>query len=92
MSKILELNGFKYSREEFEGYKFRTIFQFRVNNDWRDDSILNIYTDNPNREEVIKVINKKASNKVIEVLLEHWTTKEQDELTAKFIEEILKDL
>lgn len=92
MSKILEQNGFKYSREPFEGHKFRTIFKFRVNNDWRDDSKLHIYTDNPNREEVIRVINSKVKDNVIEVLLEHWTTKEQDDLASKWFEETLKDL
>jgi len=90
--KILELDGYKYSRKEFEGYKFRSIFKFRVNNDWRDDSNLNIYTDNPNREKVTRVITSKATDKVIEVLLEHWTTKEQDDLIAQFIEETLKDI
>jgi hypothetical protein len=30
MSKILELNGYKYSREQFEGYKFRITFRIGV--------------------------------------------------------------
>lgn len=92
MSKILELDGFKYSREEFEGYKFRTIFRIGADEDWRNDSIITIYTDNPNREEVLKVIASKTTDKVIEVILEHWTTKEQDKLQMEFLEETLKDL
>ena len=87
--KILEINGFKYSREEFEGYKFRSIFKFSVSDDWREDTNLNIYTDNPDKEEVKRVIDGKRTEKVISCVMIHWTTKEQDELTAEFIEEIL---
>jgi len=90
--KVLELNGYKYSKEKFNDYKFRSIFKLRVDNDWRNDVNINIYTDNPNRADVLNVVNLKASKKVIEVILEHWTTKEQDELTLQFLEETLKDL
>ena len=31
--KILERNGYKYSRGEFEGYKFRTIFRMGIDTD-----------------------------------------------------------
>jgi len=92
MSKILELNGFKYSREKFEEHKFRAIFKFSVSEDWREDSNINIYTDNPDKKEVEKVINSKKTEKVTSCVLFHWTTKEQDELTTQFIEEPLKDL
>jgi len=58
--KILEQNGFKYSREEFEGYKFRTIFRIGTDTDWRNDRNITVYTDNPNRDEVDKVILSKT--------------------------------
>lgn len=90
--KILEQNGFKYSREEFEGYKFRTIFRLSVSEDWREDVLSTIYTDNPNKEEVNNIIVSKTTDKVKSCVMEHWTTKEQDELTAQFIEETLKDI
>lgn len=92
MSKILELNGFKYSREKFEDYKFRTMFRVGVDEDWRNDSLLTFYTDNPNREEVNNILLSKTTDKVKSFVMEHWTTKEQDELTSQFIEETLKDL
>lgn len=92
MSKILELNGYKYSRERFEGYKFRAIFNFKISDDWREDSNLNIYTDNPDKEEVKKVVDSRRTEKVTSCIMIHWTTKEQDDLTAIFIEETLKDL
>lgn len=90
--KILEQNGYKYSREQFEGYKFRVIFRLKISDDWREDSVVHIYTDNPNREEVQNTIVSITSAKVIGCEMEHWTTKEQDELTAQFIEETLKDI
>jgi hypothetical protein len=90
--KILEQNGYKYSRKEFEGYKFRTIFRIGIDNDWRNDSNITIYTDNSNREEVNNVILLKTTNKVKSFVMEHWCTKEQDELTMEFLEETLKDI
>jgi len=90
--KILEQNGFKYSREEFEGYKFRVIFRLSVSEDWREDVLSTVYTDNPNKEEVNNIIVSKTTDKVKSCVMEHWTTKEQDDLTAQFIEETLKDI
>ena len=92
MSKILEQKGFKYSREKFEGYKFRTSFRFSVSEDWREDTKTTIYTDNPNIEEVFEVINSRTGEDIIKSFMEHWTTKEQDDLATLFIEETLKDL
>ncbi len=92
MTKILELNGYKYSREQFEGYTHRAIFILSVNAHWNNDKSINIYTDNSNREEVYNVINSRVVEEVISCTLEHWTTKEQDELTSQFLEETLKDL
>jgi hypothetical protein len=90
--KILEQNGFKYSREQFEGYKFRTIFKIGIDTDWRNDRRINIYTDNPNKKEVVDTITSVTTHKVKSCSLEHFTTREQDELTAQFIEDTLKDI
>ena len=90
--KILERNGYKYSRGEFEGYKFRTIFRMGIDTDWRKDRNITVYTDNPNKEEIDKVVLSLTTNKVISCTMEHFTTKEQDELTSQFLEETLKDL
>jgi hypothetical protein len=92
MSKILELNGYKYSREQFEGYKFRITFRIGVDTNWRNDSLITIYTDNPNKEEVNDVIISRTTDKVKFFIMECWTTKEQDDLAIQFIEETLKDL
>lgn len=88
---MLELNGHKYSQKQFDEYKFRTMFRLKQSNDWREDNVVTVYTDNPNKEEVSKVIASRLSEKVISYEMEHWATKEQDELASKFIDETLKD-
>ena len=90
--KIIKRNGHSYSRDEFEGFKFRTMFRFTVSDDFREDSVIHIYTDCPDREEVVKVVDSLKKENLKSCELEHWTTKEQDELTSQFIEESLKDL
>jgi len=92
MSKILELNGYKYSREEFEDYKFRTIFRIGTDTDWINDNNITIYTNNPSKEDVDKVILSRTTDRVVSFKMEHWTTKEQDDLTSQFLEETLKDI
>lgn len=90
--KLLNKEGFKYSREEFEDYKFRTIFNLSISDDWRNDTKINIYTNNPSKQEVIELVNSLTTDKVKFCGMEYWTTKEQDDLTTQFIEEILKDI
>lgn len=87
--KILEKDGYKYSREKFEGHKFRTMYRLSVSEDWREDVTIHIYTDNPNQEVVDEVIFGLRNEKVISVKRIHWTTKEQDELINKLLEEEL---
>ena len=90
--KILELNEYRYSREEFEGYTNRAVFRISISEDFREDTVVNIYTDNPDKEDVKKVIEGRKAEKVTSCKMEHWTTKEQDDLTSKFIDETLKDI
>ena len=90
--KILTNNGYRYSKEEFEGHTNRVKFRLSVSEDWRKDICIDIYTDNPNKEEVNNFIVSKTSEKVVKCELEHWTTKEQDDVMAQFLEETLKDL
>jgi len=90
--KIVKINGFKYSREEFEDYTNRAIFRLGIDTDWRNDRCITIYTNNPNKFEVDKVILSRTTDKVRNFIMEHWSTKEQDEITSQFIEETLKDI
>lgn len=93
---IKEKNGFKYSTEEFEGYKFRVKF-IAENKEGYQQVNTDVYTDNTNREEVTEILCNSAKKKNL-ITSRHWTgvvgwtTKEQDDLTAKFIEETLKDI
>lgn len=87
-----ELNGHIYSREEFKEYKFRSIFKLSVDDDWRNDTNITVYTDNTDKDKVFKIVNSLTSRKVISCTMEYWVSKEQEELTAKFIEEDLQDL
>lgn len=89
--KILEQNGYKYSKEPFEGHTHRAKFRFTVSDDWREDTIMDIYTDNPDREAVKEVINSRKKEIVKSCEMEHWTTKKQDDISGKFLAEFLKD-
>ena len=91
MSKILEENGYKYSREEFEGYTHRAKFSFDVEGEDYESNI-DIYTDSSDKDEVFNVIFNRKRDNVIFMDIINWATKEQDELTAKFIEETIKKL
>lgn len=87
-----EVNGYRYSKEEFEGYTNRAMFRLSVSEDWREDKVINVYTNCKTREEVSNVVESSVTKKVLKVKMEHFTTKEQDDLTSKLIEETLKDL
>ena len=82
----------KYSKEQFEGYTHRFIIKLRVDNDWRNDNNIHIYSNSDSYQKLEDFINEKKSEKVVEFRIEHRTSKEQDELSAKFIDEILYGL
>jgi hypothetical protein len=91
MTKILELNGFKYSRKQFEGYTHRLKFELDVvNQEWKSN--IDIYTNNEDKRSVYNVISELTTDKVKNLELVNWTTKEQDDLDVQFLEETLKDL
>lgn len=92
MTKILELNGYKYSRKEFEGYTHRFIVKLKIDNDWRNDTNLHLYSNSDSYQKLEDFINEKKSDKVIAFEIIHRATKEQDEMATKLIEETLKDL
>lgn len=84
---MLELNGYRYSKEMFEDYTHRAKFKLSVSEDWREDHYNDIYTDNPNKEEVLQVIKNRTKERVISCEMEHWTTKEQDDLAMEFLKD-----
>lgn len=79
----------KYTRKEFDGYTHRFIVEFRAD----EGSVhLHLYSNSGKLQELEDFINEKKTVKVLSFCIIHRATKEQDELTAKFIDETLKDL
>lgn len=81
----------KYSKEEFEGYTHRFIVRMKVDNDWRNDRNITLYSDSDSYQKLENFILEKKSEKVIAFTIEHRASKEQDEMSAKFIDEFLAD-
>ncbi len=88
---MLELKGNKYSRESFEDYKFRASFEFTVKEQYFPSKI-DIYTTDTDRNSVYEVVYARKTDKVIDIKLVDWASKEYDEHTSKFLEETLKDI
>ena len=82
----------KYSRKEFEGYTHRFIVKLRVDEDWRNDIKIDIYSNSDSYQKLEDFIKENKSDKVISFEIEHRASKEQDEIASKFIKETLKDL
>jgi hypothetical protein len=82
----------KYSKVQFEGYTHRFKVRFQVDEDWRNDTVFDIYSNSNDYQALIDFINKKKTIKVISFKIEHRASKEQDEMRSKFIEETLKGL
>jgi hypothetical protein len=82
----------KYSKEQFEGFTHRFIVRLKVDNDWRNDININLYSNSDNYQKLEDFINEKKSEKVIAFDIIHRATKEQDEISSKFIDEILNDI
>lgn len=79
---------FKYSKEQFEGHTHRFKVRFSVDDDFRNDTCMDIYSDSESKENLIDFINEKKTDKVISFVIEYISTKEQDDATSKFLENI----
>lgn len=82
----------KYSKKPFEGYTHRFVVRFRVSEDSRDDSRIDIYSDSESYFNLENFINENKSKKVLSYTIEHRASKEQDDLDSEFINDVLKDL
>ena len=80
----------KYSKEEFEGYTHRFIVLFKFDDDWRNDSKLDIYSNSDSYQELEKFISEKKSEKFISFEIIHRATKQQDDMASKLIDEWLQ--
>jgi len=79
----------KYSKTEFDGFTHRFVVKFKVDNDWRNDTSVNIYSNSDSYQSLEDFINDKKSDQVISFIIEHRASKEQDEIASKFIDEFL---
>jgi hypothetical protein len=79
----------KYSKEQFDGYTHRFIIKMKVDNDWRNDTNITIYSNSDSYQKLEDFINEKKSTKVIDFKIEHRASKEQDEMSSKFLDEFL---
>lgn len=76
----------KYSQIKFDGYTHRFIVESEIGEPY--SSRLTIYSNSDSYNELDEFLNKNKKEKVISFNIVHRASKEQDEATAKFIEEI----
>ena len=55
----------KYSKEQFEGYTHRFIIKLRVDNDWRNDNNIHIYSNSDSYQKLEDFINSPYAKKHI---------------------------
>lgn len=82
----------KYSKKEFEGFTHRFIVRFKVDNDYRNDVSINLYSNSASYQKLEDFINDKKSDKVIAFDIIHRATKEQDEIASKYIDETMNNI
>ena len=88
----METEIYKYSKTQFEGFTHRFVVKMCIDNDWRNDYKLTIYSNSDSYKKLEEFINMKKSDKVISFTIEHRASKEQDELSSKFVDELFEDL
>ena len=49
----------KYFKEQFEGYTHRFIVKLKIDNDWRNDKNIHIYSNSDSYQKLEDFINKK---------------------------------
>lgn len=79
----------KYAKNAFDGYTHRFIVKFCVDDDWRNDCNMDVYSDSDSYDELTNFINLKKTDKVKSFSIEHRASKATDEASAKFIDEWL---
>jgi len=86
--KVLKLNGFKYSTLSFKDYKFRA----QVTIGTVGEAVkLDIYTTDPDKEHVQRVLENRRTEKATSVTVTYWCTREQDDAAAEMIDEWLNE-
>jgi len=85
---MLELNGYKYSKESFIGYGFRAKIEVETVD---EGFVFDIYTDDHNMIRVENVLLDRKGAAVVSLIIINWTSKQQDDASAEMIDEWLKE-
>ena len=85
---MLELNGYRYSKESFEDYGFRAKISVKtVDEEFNFD----IYTDDHNMIRLENVLLDRKGASVMSLQIVNWTSREQDDLSAEMIKGMLEE-
>lgn len=84
---MLELKGYRYSKDRFNGYGFRA--KIVITTTVNEEFVFDIYTDDHNMIRVENVLLDRKSDKVVGLEITNWTTREQDDASAEMIDEWL---
>jgi len=82
----------KYSKKQFKEFTHRFIVKMKIDDDWRNDTNVTIYSNSDSYQKLDDFINEKKSEKVVSFEIIHRVSKEQDEMSSKFIDEVLGSL
>ena len=77
----------KYSKKSFKGYTHRFVVTLKVDDDWRNDTKIDIYSDCGSRKRLEEFLNKTKTKKVLSFKIEYRATKAQDDATSKRLDE-----
>ena len=84
--------GFKYSLKPFEGYTHRHKVQITKFTYFNGPYSTDIYTDNSDKEEVLRTLNKSEFvgwNPGAVLTIVHTATRQEDEADSEFLDEFL---
>jgi len=92
---MLKHKGKKYSREQFDDYKYRgrvslEITEVKNHMVVRRETNIDVYTTNSNQKDVRDVLLERSSENVTKLEITWWSTREQDEAASALIEEWLE--
>jgi len=79
----------KYSRQKFDGFTHRFIVQFETGDEYPHN--IDIYSDCADISLIESYVSNNKSKNVLSVKIIHRPTKQQDELSTEFINELFKD-
>ena len=85
-NNVVEELGEQYSRSSFDAYKRRGKVSIETKEGHTHQT--EIYTTDTNKESVRMFLLSRASEKVSDIQIPYWTTRENDEAVSKLLEEI----